>query len=315
VRRRRLLRAIAVILLLATFLPYVLPLPGPTGVAADELATGGRFVEVEGGRLYIELDGPPDGPPIVLLHGLGGSTFSWRTTVPALAAAGWRTAAVDLLGFGLSDKSFDVDHSHAPQARRVAAAMVELGIGPAVMIGHSMGANVVLHLAHMRPDLVERLVLVDASVQTERSALWPGQLLHLPPVARWGRFAVRALATPERVTDILRSTYRDPRRVDEATAAGYLQPLAVRDWDSALLAIMRDAGGNALPAAPATIEAPTLIVWGAHDSWIDLAEGELLRDAMADARLVVIDDAGHLPFEEQPAQFIAEVLPFLAGDR
>jgi pimeloyl-ACP methyl ester carboxylesterase len=315
VRRRRLLRALAVLLLLAIVVPYLVPLPGPEGVAADEMATGGRFVAVDGGRLYVELDGPPDGMPVVLLHGFGGSTFSWRETAPALAAAGWRTLAVDLLGFGLSDKSFDADHSHPAQARRVAAVMAELGVGRAALVAHSMGANVALHLSSSRPELVDRLVLVDASVQTQRGAVSPTQLLHLPPIARWGRLAVRLLATPERVTDMLRSAYRDPRQVDEPTAAGYLRPLGVRDWDNALLAVIRDGDGNALTVAPSTIEAPTLIVWGAHDSWIDLAEGELLRDAMPDARLVVIDDAGHLPFEEQPAQFIAEVLPFLQGDR
>jgi pimeloyl-ACP methyl ester carboxylesterase len=313
VRRRRLLRAIAVLLLLAVVVPYLLPLPGPAGVAADELATGGRFVEVDGGRLYVELDGPPDGRPVVLLHGFGGSTFSWRATVSPLVAAGRRTLAIDLLGFGLSDKSFDADYGHPAQARRVAAAMAALDVGRAAVIGHSMGANVALHLAHSRSDLVERLVLVDASVQTEHSALAPGQLLHLPPVARWGRIAARALATPERVTDILRSAYRDPQLVDEETAAGYLLPLGVRDWDNALLAIVRDAGGNALPIAPATIELPTLIVWGADDAWIDVVEGERLRRAMPRARLIVIDDAGHLPFEEQPTRFIDAVLPFLEG--
>lgn len=310
-RRRRLLRALAVLLLLAIVVPYLLPLPGPEGVAADELATSGRFVEVDGDRLYVELDGPPDGPPVVLIHGFGGSTFSWRRTIPPLAAGGWRTLAVDLLGFGLSDKTFDADHSHPAQARRVAGVMEQLGIGRSAVVAHSMGANVALHLADLRPDLVDRLVLVAASVQAEGGGLSPGRLLHLPPVARWTRLAVRALATPERVTDTLRSAYRDPGQVDEATAAGYLRPLEVRDWDVALVAIVRDAGDNALPVAPATITRPTLIVWGADDSWIDLAEGERLHAAMPQARLVVIDDAGHLPFDERPAQFIAAVLPFL----
>jgi pimeloyl-ACP methyl ester carboxylesterase len=111
---------------------------------------------------------------VILLHGFGGSTFSWRLTLPALADAGYSAVALDLRGFGLSDKDGGADHGHAAQARYVAALMDELAIQDAVVVGHSMGGNVAAHLAvHAPPDLRRRLHLSardHAGARDERGA-------------------------------------------------------------------------------------------------------------------------------------------------
>lgn len=313
-RRRRILVGILVGLALVLAIgPYLVPLPGPEGVDASQLARpGGRFLEVDGTRTYIEVSGSGDGPPVVLLHGFGGSTFSWRLTAPALATAGFRVIAVDLRGFGLSAKAFEADHGHPAQARLVAAIIEELGARGATVVGHSMGGSVAAHLALTRADLVERVVLVDASIR-ESGGFSAGPILHLPPVARWGRIAVRALLTPDRLAEMLRSAYRDPAVVTPEVADGYAAPLRVRDWDLALLAIVRDSAGDALPATLASLIQPTLIVWGADDTWISIAEGERLREALPGSEWAVIPDSGHLPFEEQPEAFMDVLLPFLRG--
>jgi pimeloyl-ACP methyl ester carboxylesterase len=272
-------------------------------------------VTAEGTRTWVQEAGPTDGPPVVLIHGFGGSTFSWRDTLPALGAAGYRAVALDLRGFGLSDKVLAADFSHPSQARFTTAVMDALGIGSAVVVGHSMGANVAAHLAVMSPDRVDGLVLVDGATGPEPGGgpggPVAGALLALPPAQRLAQHLLRRIATPDRVAGILRSAYLDPAVVTAEVEAGYLAPQRLADWDTALIGIIRDAGANALGERFATIAAPTRIIWGAEDPWIPLARGEALRDALPASELVVIPNSGHLPFEEQPEAFLDALLPFL----
>lgn len=281
---------------------------------AEQLAAAdARFLDVGGERVHIRLAGPADGHPVVLIHGLAGSTFSWRRTEPALAGAGLRTLALDLRGFGLSDKSIGADHSLAAQAQLVADVMASLDIRRAALVGHSMGGSVALHVALSRPDLVDRLVLVNPWLPSAAGQPWPGELLRLPPIERWGRLIVRTLATPERVERVLAGIYSDPDDVASATAAGHLVPTGVRGWDEAVVAVVRDLGHRSLPGSLEAVRVPTLIVWGSDDPWLDPGRGKELREEIPQAELVLIAGAGHLPFEEQPERFSAELIRFLAG--
>jgi pimeloyl-ACP methyl ester carboxylesterase len=272
-------------------------------------------VTADGTRTWVQEAGPTDGPAIVFLHGFGGSTFSWRDTLPAVAAAGYRAVALDLRGFGLSDKTLDADYGHPAQARFTLAVMDELGIDRAVIVGHSMGGNVAAHLALDAPDRVRGLVLVDAATGPDATG-GPGgpivgALLELPPAQRLAQHLLRRLATPDRVADILRSAYLDPSAVTAETEAGYLVPQRLPDWDLALIGIIRDGGANAIGDRFATIVASTLIIWGDRDPWIPLSTGEAIRRALPASEMVVIANSGHLPFEEQPDAFIDALIPFL----
>jgi pimeloyl-ACP methyl ester carboxylesterase len=292
-------------------------LPASPDEAPEAFARpGGRFVTADGTRTWVQEAGRPDAPAVVLLHGFGGSTFSWRLTLPALADAGYRAVAMDLRGFGLSDKDGRAGHGHAAQARFVAAVMDQLAIGDAVVIGHSMGGNVAAHLALDAPARVRALVLVDAAtgptVAGGGGGPLAGVLLAIPPIQRWARHAVRAIATPEQVTQALRSAYLAPDRVaTPEVIEGYLVPQRLSDWDVALLAIVRDSASNALDERFVGIDAPTLVIWGDQDSWIPLASGEAIHAALPTSELRVIANSGHLPFEEQPDAFMAALLPFL----
>jgi pimeloyl-ACP methyl ester carboxylesterase len=316
--RGRALRLLLVVVLGLVVLPYVLPLPGPEGADPATLARpSGAFVEVDGSTVYMERMGPADGPAAVLIHGLGGSTFGWRNLSQVLAEQGMQAVAVDLRGFGLSERDFAADHSHPAQARLVAAILDGLAIERVTVIAHSMGGSVALHLALQRPEMVERMILVAASAngRVELASLLLGPLLHLPPVARWGRHALRGLGSEERVADILASAFYDPNEVSEEIRSGYLLPFTVPDWDLGLLAIMRDAAGNDLPRSLDQLDQPALLIWGAHDRLVPVAEGEALVERLPNARLEVLSRAGHLPFEDQPADFARLVLDFLDPDR
>lgn len=322
---------VAILFVIALVAAQLLPLPGPDPVpAASLLPPDGRLVEVPAtlvdgspaDRATIETAvveaGSADGPAVVLVHGFGGSTFSWRLTVPPLAAAGYRVVALDLANFGLATKGWEIDASHPAQARHVLAVMDALGIDRAVVVGHSMGASVVTHLALAAPERLRGIALVDAAVSPAGTRGGPGgdaiaAALSIDPVRRLARQIVRRAVDEARLTSILASAYADPAFVTPEVAAGYLDQIRTADWDLALMAVTRDQRRNALPAPLASVAVPTIVVWGAIDPWIPLERGEALAAAIPGARLVTIPGAGHLPFEEDPPAFEAALLPFLAG--
>jgi pimeloyl-ACP methyl ester carboxylesterase len=114
---------------------------------------------------------------------------------------------------------------------------------------------------------------------------------------------------------MLRSAYADPTFPTAEDVAAYGEAQRLADWDLALLAVIRDAGANALPGAVAGLggSRPVLVAWGERDPWIPISNGEALRDAIPGAQWLVVPGAGHLPMEEGRAGFEPGLLAFLAG--
>jgi pimeloyl-ACP methyl ester carboxylesterase len=325
VRILRLLLTAAGLLVAAILVgPFLLPLPAnPDRPAEAFAAPNGAFVEVDATRVYVETSGPPDRPAVVLVHGFGGSTYTWRHTAPLLAEAGYRVLAIDLRGFGLAGKAFEPDHDHAAQARIVLGAMDVAGVQRAVLVGHSMGGSVVAHTALAAPDRVAALVLVDAAITgpdagviaggaADATVSLTGSLLELEPVRRTAQIAIRTLLGGGALEPILRSAYADPAfpTDDDVEAYGRAQQLAF--WDLALLAIVRDGSRNALPAPIAELgSGPVLVAWGELDPWIPLPRGEELHAAIPGAAWLLVPGAGHLPMEEGRDGFEPGLLNFL----
>lgn len=296
-------------------LPFLLPLGGPPTMPPGALADpNGRFIDLDGETLYYVHEGGPR-DAVILIHGFGGSTVSWRETIPQLAQAGYDVYALDLRGFGLSDKGWDADYTHQAQAERVIRLMNALNIPDAHLVGHSMGGNVAAHLALRHPERVRSLILVDAAIVSpgEDSATpLPRAVLELPFIRRWARLGLRQILAPRFTDLLLDAAYQDAIITPELSEA-YERALHTPDWDSGLLAIMRDGDQNALPAPVSSLEVPSLIIWGAQDTWVSPAEARQLADAIPNVDHVEIADAGHLPMHETPAVFNRALLDFLAA--
>jgi pimeloyl-ACP methyl ester carboxylesterase len=222
-----------------------------------------------------------EGQNLVLLHGLAGSGDWWTHNQPALTSA-CRVTTIDLPGFGSSHPEARLILDEVPD--QVAMLMRELGIEHAHLMGHSMGGLVAGALAADHPDRIDRLVLVDA-----------GFLAFDPNLRHRVTGLLRTLpwTSPSLMPVLLRDMARSgPIRMAAATGE-----LMRKDW--------RDK----LPA----ISAPTLVIWGEHDRVCRLSIGKQIAASVPNARLVVIDGAGHNPMWEKPAEFDREVLAFLRG--
>jgi pimeloyl-ACP methyl ester carboxylesterase len=259
---------------------------------------------IDGTRLRIIDSGT--GTPVILIHGFGASVYSWRQTLPALTAAGYRAVAFDNRGFGFSDKPAH-DYGTAAYARLVVALLDSLRISSAVLVGHSMGGAIAAEVALAHPDRVRGLVLIDAA----------GYGIGFPPVLRMARWPfIGALVTTFRArwitARIVRSTYADPSKVTEADIDQYYAPVPDPHYGRALRGVLREFRFDTLSGGRLhALQSPTLIIWGDADRWIPLSRGTQYGRDVPRAVFAVVPRTGHDAPEESAPEVNRLLLDFL----
>jgi pimeloyl-ACP methyl ester carboxylesterase len=312
---KRFVMALAAVLAVMWGLPFLLPITDervdPSTLAVD----GGRFVDVDGISTYVVERGPLDGRPILFLHGLFGSTFTFRNNLDALAEAGFRVIAFDRPGAGLTDKPIDIDYSHEAQADFSAALMDALQIPRAVIVGHSAGGNVLVHFALRHADRVDGLVVVDGAIVGQGGPPpFVGSIIAFPPFTRWGQVLLPSFLTRDRVSGILRSFYADPTVATQESMDGYWRAFQTVGWANGLIGLTRDSGTNKVSDAQLQqLGTYTLLIWGEKDTWAPLSQGERLHELLAQSELAVIPQVGHQPMEESPEMFNTVLMEWLKG--
>lgn len=316
-RRHRALRIVSYLALALIFVacvvPYLIPLGQPLDALPGSLISEyGRFVDIDGVRVYVEERNAESAQgTIAFVHGLGGSTFSWRNNVPFFAAQGYRVVSLDLKGFGLSYKDFASDYSHPAQARLLREVLGTLGIDRAYFVGHSMGTSVVLHFAHLYPESVLAMVSVSGAVNLDGGHAFPAALLKFPPFDRAGEVFLTRYVTRARVSQFLASAYYQQDMVTAEVVDGYYIRLVFGWWAQALLAMTRDEPGNTITFALEDLKFPALVLWGENDTWVKRSSVEQWADRMPSAEFHAIPEAGHLLMEEKSDLFNNMVLAFL----
>ena len=275
-------------------------MPDPT-VDADLLR-----IPVGPGAVHVERYGH-GGPAIVLLHGFGTSSFLWRTVAPALAVAGRSAFAIDMMGYGESDRPFGEDFGIAAQAEYIDRAMTALRLPRATVVGVDVGGGVALRLAATRPERMDRLILVNPLAFDELPA---GDVKAMQ--RNTARFALRAtrgiLGAAPLLSPVLEGSVADPAHMPQRLVARYLAPYVGKDGVSHLLLLGRSIRANDLEDLDlGRISAPTLIIWGDLDGWSEPSLPDRLATAIRHSRLVRIDTAARLVPEDEPDR-LAELL-------
>jgi pimeloyl-ACP methyl ester carboxylesterase len=270
--------------------------PAGTGLTA-------RYVTADGSRIrYVEAG---TGPAVLFIHGIGASIYSWRNTLPAVAAAGYRAIALDNRGFGLSDKPSH-GYSNADYSRLMLALLDSLRVFDAVLVGHSMGGAIAVDVALTAPGRVRGLVLIDAAGFGTR---WPSTLR----IARWPLVGTLATSLRGRASTagILRSTYADPSKVTAQDIDQYYAPVPDPEYARALSAVLREFRFDALPGRLGAVQTPTLVIWGGADRWIPPAIGRRLAAELPRAAFLMVPRAGHAAPEEAPEVVNRSLIAFL----
>jgi pimeloyl-ACP methyl ester carboxylesterase len=279
--------------------------------AADWLRAPGaeaRYVgdPVFGGRVAVYEAGPKTSDAVVLVHGLGqAAARDWSRVIPALAGR-YRVLALDLPGFGQSDRG---NHHYSPDnfARVLEALLQERGLRRVALIGHSMGGTVALAYAAAYPERVSRLIVVDAAGVLHRS-------VYAEFLARVAAQRAIGIDSPWYESVVRAIQYRMenwPLRGDLDIEREGVRHRLLRGDPSAISAYaMVD---HDFSAALRSIAAPTLVIWGSADSIAPLRTGQALASAIPRARLVIMEGVGHAPMIEVPDRFNPIVLDELDG--
>jgi pimeloyl-ACP methyl ester carboxylesterase len=272
-----------------------------------------QYVTIHGyRRAYVKAG---SGPALLLIHGIGDSSDTWRPVVEQLAEH-YTVIAPDLLGHGRSEKP-RADYSVAGFANGMRDLLSVLGVGRVTVVGHSLGGGVAAQFAYQFPDRCERLVLVGSGGVGRtvspllRVAAVPGvevvmPLLGLPPV----RFASRLGAGLLRLFDT--ALGRDAEEIlavfdalpNTEARMGIMRTLRSSvDWQGQVITMV--------DRAYLAEGVPTLIVWGRRDAIIPLGHGRLIHAVMPGSEFEVFDEAGHFPHHTDPARFVRTLRGFM----
>lgn len=262
-------------------------------------------VRVSGGEVATGVFG--DGPPVVLVHGTPAWSYLWRRVVPLLARE-YTVYVWDLLGFGDSRLGADVEPSIARQSRTLAELVEHWRLDAPSLVGHDIGGGTVMraHLVDGVP--VRRLALVDAAV------LGPW---NTPFTEHMQRHAAAYRTMPPHVfADIVEPRLRTA--VHQELPAGVLEEY-LRPWRGEAGQarwVHQAASVDHADTAPAVdrldrVTAPTLVLWGEHDGWLEPAVGHRLAAAIPSARMTTVPGGGHFLPEDAPKAVAAALVDHL----
>jgi pimeloyl-ACP methyl ester carboxylesterase len=266
-------------------------------------AAPGADLRMDGGiRLHYETSGT--GPvPVVLVHGFAMSSEVWKKAMP-LFPSGYRLFAIDLKGFGRSDKP-ETGYTCREQADTIGAFMDSMGLSRAVLIGHSFGGLVVQHFAARHPGRVMALVLSNtASTSRQSRGLTPAAEQR---IKRYG-----SVEENRRIFSASIPRYFDAANVSSEDIAHFVE-VGLQASNAALRETLK--ANYASPAISASllaaVRAPVLILTASHDPFNTFDQAIALGDAFPNSRIEVITRCGHSPMWEKPSEFVTVVTAFL----
>lgn len=268
-------------------------------------ATGWTDGEAQVGEVRLHWIEAGTGAPVVLLHGFPEFGYAWRHQLPALAAAGFRAVAPDMRGYNLSDRPEGV---RAYAIERLVGDVVglvrALGAERVHLVGHDWGGVVAWYVAMLHPEIVDRLVIINAPHPGvfRREIVKPDQFLRswyvyffqLPAVPEW---AIR-----RRDFGVLKRIFRyDPVHPGAFTEEDIRRYKEAAGRPGALTAMLNYYRAFRFPRPkPRPIRAPTLLIWGVQDQALSIRNTEGLEEWVPDLRIERIEDSSHWVMSDVP---------------
>lgn len=286
------------------------------------LSYGESLFDMETGRKTFVYDGVNisyidrgSGTPMLLLHGFGASSYSWRHIINRFAKE-YRVLAVDLKGFGLSDKPNDSNYSVKDQSNIISKFIEENHLRDVILIGNSFGGAVALltSVELRESSNIKSLILLD-SAGYEQDLPFFIQILRIPFLNRLSLSLV-----PDKINAkmILDKAFWDDSKVTEEMVSVYANYIGLSGSHHALIMTAKNIVPNDIASIMQkykNINVPVLIIWGERDEIIPLSIGQRLEKDIPGARLRIISNCGHAPQEECPEETIHLIDNFLAGEQ
>ena len=261
--------------------------------------------------LNVEIFG--SGPPLIALHGFGGSIYSWHS-IRAELSANHTVHAFDLKGFGKSPKPRDGKYTVYDQANLILDYIARFHLTNITLLGHSFGGGVALAVAveleEKQPGVLTKLVLIDAAAY-KQDLPWFISILRVPMI---GTLSQHLLTSRAQVRKVLKYAYFNTKLITDEQVESYvyalLQPggkYALRETAKQIVPKDIDTLSGRYPH----IKVPTLIIWGRQDKVVPLEIGQRLTRAIASSSLITLENVGHIPHEERPDDVRKPLADFL----
>jgi pimeloyl-ACP methyl ester carboxylesterase len=243
------------------------------------------------------------GTPILLLHGFDSSVFEFRRLLPLLAQEN-ETWAVDLLGFGFTERLAGIPISPTAIKTHLYYFWETLINQPVILVGASMGGAAAIDFALAYPQAVKKLVLIDTAGYTAPPNI--GKFM-FPPL---GYLATTFLSNSKIRQRISINAYFDKSFASLDAQLCAALHLKSQGWHQALIAFTKSGGYAAFGEKLSAINQPTLILWGESDQILGTGDAYKFKEAIAHSQLTWIQDCGHVPHLEQPQITAKHILDF-----
>lgn len=247
---------------------------------------------------YVQLGS--GGTPILLLHGFDSSVMEWRRLQPLLAE-GCETWAVDLLGFGFTERAMGLNFSPASICEHLHNFWQTMIQRPMIIVGASMGGAAAIDFALRYPQAVEKLVLIDSAGLQQPPKI--GKLM-FPPL---DRLATSFLSNPKIRQGVSKAAYFDGVWASEDARVCAALHLQCDRWRDALIGFTKSGGYGDFGDQLSQISQPALILWGRQDQILGVKNADRFQQLLPHSKLGWVENCGHVPHLEQP-EVTAELL-------
>ncbi len=263
-----------------------------------------RFLDIDHALVHYRDEG--QGPPILLLHGTFASLHTFDGWVDELKSS-YRLIRLDLPGFGLSEVTEDHVYSMERYLEVIKTLLDELGIDRVTIAGSSLGGWLAWEFALDFPELVERLILIDAAgVEIHRHIPLPVRLARLPFAKKFAPLFINRAT----IKHFIQEVYADASKISSELIDRYYELFAREGNPEAFLSIVNTKFVDRAHELP-KIQVPTMIIWGEKDSWLPISNAYHFLNVLPQAKLIIYEDLGHIPMEEAPQETAEDVREFM----
>ena len=267
-----------------------------------------KFVEVDGMQVHYRIEG--DGFPIVLLHGTAASLHTWDDWTADLKQS-YKVIRMDLPAFGLTGPNTNADYSIKAYTTFLHQFLQKINVHQFHLVGNSLGGNIAWNYAAEHPEKVEKLILVDASgLPTNKQQPAVFKMAKTPVLNSLFLYITPKFFIKKNIKEV----YADDTKITDDLITRY-HKMALREGnrqafiDRAKTDFKLGDKGNINKLK--SVQTPTLLLWGAQDQWIPLANGKRMDSLLPNSKLQVLENSGHVPMEENPKESLIILKKFL----
>lgn len=270
------------------------------------------FVDLEGIQVHFRDEGDKsDTNPIILIHGTGSSLQTFEEWVNVLKK-NHRVISIDLPGYGLTGQFLDSDYSIPNYVYFIKKFLSALDIEKCILAGNSLGGRIAWNFTLQHPEVVDKLILIDASGYPVRAKSTPMafKLAKVPVLNKVFTFITPKFIVKKSVTNV----YADKTKVTDELVDRYFEMTLREGNRQAFVDRFAVAKDNTTYKDIPSIVQPTLILWGKEDQLIPVSVAYKFHEDLQNDTLVILEGLGHVPMEEDPERSIQPLLDFLESN-